>query len=905
MTKYYLANTPGILLLLAVVSSLLTSNVSAQIAPDGTTSTTVNTAGDRVTIGAGDRQGNNLFHSFQEFSVGNGSEAFFDNAVDIDNILSRVTGGNVSQIDGLIRANGTANLFLINPAGIVFGQNARLSIGGSFYGSTADRIIFEDGEFSAVDNLDAPILTINAPIGLGFRDNPASVEVQGANLRVNPNQSIGLIGSEVNLGEGTRIFAPGGRVFLGGINQAATINLDNDGNFSFPEGVTRGDLTLDNNVVIDAIGTDGGTIALTGDNIAIIGTTTETRSQLRTGINTDAGSATTQGRDLVLDATSSIQLDRALLVNSVFTGSTGNAGNIILNSPQITATTSNIQSQLQENATGNAGNINIDADTLAVGQLSRILSDTKGEGNSGNVTINATESVAITENSLIQTSVSETGVGQAGDINIATGRFSLVGIPLNNTFSQLLTNTQNVGDAGNINIQATENITLNRGRLLVAAGRREINPAGDSGELTLQAPEITLTNFSFLSASAPLNSTGEAGNITIDADNIAIAEGTFVTTLTENQADGGNIIINADNLDLVRGGAIVSTTSGSGKAGSIALNIRENLNIDGSNPVERPDSIEPFEEEFLNDLILATGLFANATDTATGDGGNITINTPVETQVINEGIISVSSEGTGNGGDLTLTGNNLTLNNNGTIEAFTNNGTGGNVNLAIADIILLRDNNNSISARASNQATGGNVTIDTNFIVAFPNQNNDITANADLGDGGNINITAESLLGIEQRDSQPPNFTNDIDASSRFGLDGSVSISTPDVNQTQGVVELDSRVIEPQANVSQICSANNAQTGSNLSVRGKGGIPHTPTDPFTSDNLILGESEPTVTHPTPEQLGGILTAQGYIYPARSVSVQPNGDIILHSQVNPTKESRTLMKSRNCVSSSSN
>ena len=162
-------------------SSILTSATSAQITTDGSTDTTLTPTDNGTKIDKGDRDGDNLFHSFGEFSVPTGSEAFFNNANDIFNIFFRVTGGNISNIDGLIRANGTANLFLINPAGILFGNNARLQIGGSFYGSTADSILFLDGiEFTATD-IQRPFLTINAPIGLRFRDNPEAIVNQSNN----------------------------------------------------------------------------------------------------------------------------------------------------------------------------------------------------------------------------------------------------------------------------------------------------------------------------------------------------------------------------------------------------------------------------------------------------------------------------------------------------------------------------------------------------------------------------------------------------------------------------------------------------------------------------------------------------------------------------------------------------
>ena len=107
------------LLLGLFLSNAIASQVKSQIIPNGTTDTTVNSTDNGIRIDSGDRAGTNLFHSFEQFSVPNGSEAFFNNQNDIANIFSRVTGGNISEINGLIRANSDANLFLINPAGKV------------------------------------------------------------------------------------------------------------------------------------------------------------------------------------------------------------------------------------------------------------------------------------------------------------------------------------------------------------------------------------------------------------------------------------------------------------------------------------------------------------------------------------------------------------------------------------------------------------------------------------------------------------------------------------------------------------------------------------------------------------------------------------------------------------------
>ena len=176
--------------------SLIATSAQGQITPDGTLPTNVEQQGKVAEITGGGQAGNNLFHSFKEFSVPTGNEAFFNNAASIENILSRVTGGSISSIDGLIRANGTANLFLINPAGIIFGNNARLNIGGSFLGSTAPGLLFDDGtEFRATDT-SAPVLTINAPIGLNLRGATGDINSTG---NLNSDRNLTLAASNLDL----------------------------------------------------------------------------------------------------------------------------------------------------------------------------------------------------------------------------------------------------------------------------------------------------------------------------------------------------------------------------------------------------------------------------------------------------------------------------------------------------------------------------------------------------------------------------------------------------------------------------------------------------------------------------------------------------------------------------------
>jgi filamentous hemagglutinin family protein len=166
---------------------------------------------------AAQKPNRNLFHSFREFSVPTGGRAFFKNADTIQNIFTRVTGGSISNIDGILKANGSANLFLLNPNGIIFGPNASLNIGGSFLGTTANSINFADGtSFSATNPQANPLLTISIPTSLQFGANPGQIVNQSAIVSaqkdsgqgnekpiglkvVSPGQTLGLVGGDVVL----------------------------------------------------------------------------------------------------------------------------------------------------------------------------------------------------------------------------------------------------------------------------------------------------------------------------------------------------------------------------------------------------------------------------------------------------------------------------------------------------------------------------------------------------------------------------------------------------------------------------------------------------------------------------------------------------------------------------------
>jgi filamentous hemagglutinin family protein len=313
---------------------------TAQIVPDKTlrVNSRVTPGCTVCTIDGGTVRGSNLFHSFSEFSVPTGGEAFFNNALQIQNIFTRVTGNSVSNIDGLIRANGTANLFLLNPNGISFGANATLNIGGSFFASTASSLVFADGTvFSAKpDTSTPPLLTISVPLGLQYGKNPGNVQVQGATLEVGVGQTLALVGGNVQLDSAalyTPFDPPGGRVELGGLVGEGTVGLVANGEYlglSFPVGVARGNVFLSNDAVVDVTAARGGSIGVNASNL-----TMTQGSRLLAGIASGRGSVNAVAGNIEINATGVIDLTESYIFNNVESRAQGRGGDVNITTSQL------------------------------------------------------------------------------------------------------------------------------------------------------------------------------------------------------------------------------------------------------------------------------------------------------------------------------------------------------------------------------------------------------------------------------------------------------------------------------------------------------------------------------------------------------------------------------------------
>ncbi|MEH2013175.1 two-partner secretion domain-containing protein [Nostoc sp.] len=604
-------------LAIAGVLTLFESFALAQIQKDGTLGSESSIITPKLIDGqpidqidGGAVRGTNLFHSFEQFSVSAGRTAYFNNAIDIQNIISRVTGNYISNIDGILKANGTANLFLINPNGIVFGPNASLNIGGSFVASTASNLNFADGtKFSATSPQTTPLLTLSVPIGLQFGATAAPIRNQsqakpdgatnnfgqGVGLQVQQGKTLALIGGDITL-EGGNITGKQARIELGSVagNSLVSLSPTNQGWALGYEGVQNFQtiqLTAQNGIpsIVDASGEDGGNIQIQGASVEL-GVSAVLSNVSYNTVNSGNINVTTKNlvvRDgaqlqgqLTINASDSVELIGGTSIPVLRDGSD------LISSGLFSATYSD----------KNAGSITINTGKLRIEGGARISTSSEGifrymtnqltpanTGKAGNLTVNASESVE-----LIGTS------------------------PNGSKLSGLFSGTEGPGDGGNLTLTTGQLIIKDGAAITVSSQARknviyigDPNNLGKAGDLNITAHSILLDNKGKLTSNSE---SGKGGNITLQVrDLLLMRRESKITTnagTTGLSGDGGNIIIKAPNGFIVAaplGNSDITANAFSGSGGKITITAK---NIFGFVPRTGADveKLDPTGEKNPNNL---------------------------------------------------------------------------------------------------------------------------------------------------------------------------------------------------------------------------------------------------------------------------------------------------------------
>ncbi len=484
---------------------------------------------------------------------------------------------------------------------------------------------------------------------------------------------------------------------------------------------------------------------------------------------------------------------------------------------------------------GNAGNIIVNSPQLTIDQGASISAFTTARGDGGTITVNAPQAVLLTDNS--QLTVETSGAGKPGDITITTPNL-IIGkdAEISATATETSTNTER---GGSITVNAS-NLDLT-GKLGIfaetqgeaPAGTLNIQPDHNKPNLDIQFTDTAIISASTtasgqggdinLTATETININGQgkvavettgignAGNINITTQNFNISQQTEISASTFSSGQAGSIFITADNFNLTEGAKVITNTAGIGKAGDIRFQITDSLNLVNSR------------------------IEASTEQDSSGDGGSIFIDP--QTVTLTNSQIAVNSQGKGIGGNIDLQAGTLTLKEQSAIAAETASTDGGNIEMTIGGNLVLRDNSQITATAGTNRAggNGGNIELDAQFILAFPTEDSDITANAFLGNGGNISITAEGILGIELREQET--ILSDITASSERGLAGTVEIDTPETDPNRGLVTLPQQAVDTQVALGCDVEGEGRVAFYNL---GRGGLSSRPDD-FLMADTIIGE----------------------------------------------------------------
>lgn len=765
--------TAFMLILVNVIIFLLEAAAVAQITPDRTLGSEQSTLNRNVTINnrnsdrieGGARRGANLFHSFERFNVNNGQRLYFANPAGVVNILGRVTGQSRSRILGTLGVEGNANLFLMNPNGIVFGRNATLDVRGSFVATTANRMQFGSQGFFETDNPQAlPLLTVSPSALLFNQIAPGRIQTQsvadaGQNLagspllglRVPDGQNLLLIGGEVAVEGG--LHALGGQLGVIAAAAPATVALSADPRPSVQQLSSvsgRANVLIHAGALLDVSANQGGEILIQARDLRIRGGST-----LQAGIDQNLGSRGNQAGDIILDAVGNVEISNSDVLNLV-------------------------------EGTGTGGDLLIRGRSLTLDGGSTLAASTLSQGNAGRVVIQA-DSVIFTEDATVSNTIEPGAVGTTGGIFLESNSLTLT------NGSAFFGNTSGRGDVGDIVIRVRDHVRL-------SGNDAENNPSGifnlvspgaggDAGEIDLGAGSLSMTNGAVLRADTLTQGNGGdvkvrvSGRLRLDGTaNNGFPSGIFAVVEADGLGNGGSIDIQADSLTLSNGAQLITDTFGRGDAGNITVQVRDRLFIDGS-ATDLNDALSGIFTAVNRDavgdagnidiqagsLTLLNGAQLLAATFGRGDAGNITVqvrdraifddfnNAPVPSGAFS--IVSgsnVAAPAVGNGGDIHISANQIVLRNAATFGAsveFGGQGNAGRISITATDHILIE------GARRNGELVGGIFTR--------------VALGAD-GNANDIQITANRLT-----------LSNDGTIQASIGSDGRA-----------GNVQINSRIVE-------------------------------------------------------------------------------------------------------------
>ncbi|SLM32121.1 putative Filamentous haemagglutinin family outer membrane protein [Desulfamplus magnetovallimortis] len=757
--------------------------VNAEIATDGTTGPSTALSGPDFEIpqSLGTLSGSNLFHSFKTFSISENQSATFTGDNNISNVISRVTGGEVSTIDGLLRSQiGQADFFFINPSGIVFGPHATVDVPAAFHVSTADSLVFDDGSVFSASPGETSTLTQAAPESFGFLgQQSASIEINGTVLEFKPESTISISAGDIAIQPSEEstpsITSENGVLKIKAIGtKAGTMDFDSGATVASANSeVTNnysGDLHM-NSAEINVSGNGGGTVSIAAGNAEIINSTME--SDNKGDLNSTGGiEISLKGS---LDVLNGSNISCTTLADQ-------NSGDIAISADSINidgqGDYAGIYSTTNDGSSGNAGTITITAshgiDVMDGGQ---IVCDTSGEGGAGKVIINA-------KNITINDKNNDSFTGIACDANsILSGNAGSIDITLNDSLNlingaKISTNSWSEGDAGKISISSGSILIDGLGQSTgIYSQANEERSKGSAGTVQITAKDIIEIK-SKGRISTDSYSDDDAGSISINAENLKIDGKGYYTGIssdaaTENsQASGGSVsIILSGDLEISDSGEISSNTWSLGDAGNVAISANGMIQVlNGALIISSTYSKGNAGDVVVDagNMIIDkqesdswTGIASACEPNAEGNGGNVQIYVNDMLNVVNGGQITSSTYSKGDAGNVFVNAGNMIIDDQessswtGIASACEPNaeGNGGNVQIYVNDMLNVINGGEITSSTYSKGNAGdvfvnaGNMFIDKQGNEALTGVTSRSTTSSE-GNAGTVEISVYDILEI-------------------------------------------------------------------------------------------------------------------------------------------------------------
>lgn len=707
----------------ALLLLALAAPVSAQIVTDaslGRPSQALAGPYYNIPESLGKLAGGNLFHSFQTFNVGRGEYATFTtDTPTINNVISRVTGGTPSTINGtlmLIPAAGLPAFYFINPAGVIFGAGAAIDVPGAFHVGTADYIRFPDGRFHA-DPTKASTFSSATPEAFGFLgEHRAPISLSGgADLWTYQDKDISLVAGDIGIDAG-RVKSDGGRIRLAALGQQ-TVEVPFSG--ELPAGY--GSLTITNNGQLTVTGvccgltgavkTSAGDVLIDGSGAAAYST-----GIFGSTLNFDGNAA-----NIDIAASNSFTLREGATLTA--RSRTDGAGGIVaIRSPQVVIENASID--VTALSTGRAGQVDIAAGRVALIDGGRIFAGSEATGNAGKVSIVATESIAIGRRN-------DDGVRSAIAVqtsnDVRPGRIEL-SAPLIRLFDDGMISgyAEWTGPTAQVNIVSRDLVLENGGNIY------SFGLYTPGGGVTIDASNsVTIRGKNEAPDSSPgadTVSTGIIGHATyvlVRSPQITISECGAIRSENWYQASPGYIDITTQRLDIQSGGEISGNALGHsytpGIAAPISINAAEYVHVEGSSN-GRYSSIASAARSSGDAgsihiatpyLYLADGAKINSGTGRFGTAGAGTIDIVVDRlDILSGGSLQTHEQGhAAQGGHISILAHEtITLDNGYIIATGQNEGEAGQVRIT-APVVTIRSG--TITTRNSEDATSGGIEITT------------------------------------------------------------------------------------------------------------------------------------------------------------------------------------------------